>query len=252
MRLRIYPYRMGSQSSRAIARALNILQVYPDRRYRPRRNDLIINWGNSHIPNWYTNHWLNEPRIVSNASNKLKAFMIMQEYNISHPPFLTTPETMKEHFRNYPEEIWLARTNLYGNSGEGIEILTNETPFVNALLYTKYIKKKYEYRIHVFQNEILHIQQKRKRLEFDIEDPNPYIRNLNNGWIFACNDIVIPTNDVLTQSLKVIPALGLDFGAVDIIWNEHQNKAYVLEVNTAPGLTGTTLIKYKTKFEEWR
>ena len=159
---------------------------------------------------------------------------------------------MINHFREHPTELWVARTNLQGHSGEGIYILDKNTPMVNAHLYTQYIKKKYEYRIHVFRSDIIHIQQKRKRLEFELEDPNPYIRNLDNGWIFACNDIVIPTNDVLTQSLKVIPALELDFGAVDIIWNEHQNKAYVLEVNTAPGLTGTTLIKYKTKFEEWR
>ena len=41
-----------------------------------------------------------------------------------------------------------------------------------------------------------------------------------------------------------IKALGLDFGAVDIIYNEAEDQHYVLEVNTAPGLEGTTLQKY--------
>ena len=39
-------------------------------------------------------------------------------------------------------------------------------------------------------------------------------------------------------------AVGLKFGAVDLIWNELENKSYVLEINTAPGLTGATLEKY--------
>ena len=39
-------------------------------------------------------------------------------------------------------------------------------------------------------------------------------------------------------------AVGLKIGAVDIIWNELENKCYVLEINTAPGLEGTTLVKY--------
>ena len=40
----------------------------------------------------------------------------------------------------------------------------------------------------------------------------------------------------------------LDFGAVDLIWNEHENKCYVLEVNSAPGIEGTTLQQYVTAF----
>jgi D-alanine-D-alanine ligase-like ATP-grasp enzyme len=53
----------------------------------------------------------------------------------------------------------------------------------------------------------------------------------------------------VTQELKDIAIgsvniLGLNFGAVDVIYNEKENKYYVLEVNTAPGLSGTTLEKY--------
>ena len=43
-------------------------------------------------------------------------------------------------------------------------------------------------------------------------------------------------------------AIDLQFGAVDIIWNEKENKCYVLEINTAPGLVGTTLTKYTEAF----
>ena len=44
--------------------------------------------------------------------------------------------------------------------------------------------------------------------------------------------------------MLAIKVLGLDFGAVDIIYNKQEDKWYVLEVNTAPGIYGTTLDKY--------
>ena len=43
---------------------------------------------------------------------------------------------------------------------------------------------------------------------------------------------------------------GLDFGAVDVLWNERQQKAYVCEVNTAPGLEGITLDNYLKEIKE--
>ena len=46
----------------------------------------------------------------------------------------------------------------------------------------------------------------------------------------------------------MLKELGLDFGAVDVIWNEHESKAYVLEINTAPGLEGSTVEDYKEFF----
>jgi D-alanine-D-alanine ligase-like ATP-grasp enzyme len=44
--------------------------------------------------------------------------------------------------------------------------------------------------------------------------------------------------------------LGLDFGAVDIIYNEKNNRWVVLEVNTAPGLSGETLNRYVEMIKE--
>jgi glutathione synthase/RimK-type ligase-like ATP-grasp enzyme len=47
------------------------------------------------------------------------------------------------------------------------------------------------------------------------------------------------------QAVKATAALGLDFSAVDIGMNYHENKAYVFETNTAPGGFGPeTLRKY--------
>ena len=55
-------------------------------------------------------------------------------------------------------------------------------------------------------------------------------------------------NDVIHQATMAVGCLQLDFGAVDVIWNEAQKRAYVLEVNTAPGIEGTTLMRYASAF----
>jgi D-alanine-D-alanine ligase-like ATP-grasp enzyme len=55
---------------------------------------------------------------------------------------------------------------------------------------------------------------------------------------------------VEVQALLAIEACGLDFGAVDIIFNERKQTAFVLEVNTAPGLTGQTVAGYVERFKE--
>ena len=50
-----------------------------------------------------------------------------------------------------------------------------------------------------------------------------------------------------------INACQLDFGAIDMayVYNEHsgEHEAYVIEVNSAPGLEGTTLHNYVSYFQ---
>lgn len=135
------------------------------------------------------------------------------------------------------------RKTLTGHSGQGIRIFELETITSPDFcpLYTKNTKAKYEYRIHVMAGEIIDEQQKKKRNDF--EGGISGIRNHANGWVFARTEVTIP-EVVQEQAIKAVQALGLDFGAVDIGYREVDNKAFVYEVNTAPGLEGTTLQRY--------
>ena len=69
------------------------------------------------------------------------------------------------------------------------------------------------------------------------------IRNAANGFVFARNAIDLP-DDCAVQAKKALAMTGLDFGAVDVIYNERLEQSFVLEVNTAPGLEGTTVDDY--------
>jgi D-alanine-D-alanine ligase-like ATP-grasp enzyme len=47
--------------------------------------------------------------------------------------------------------------------------------------------------------------------------------------------------EICEQFLEVS---ALDFGAIDVIYHRPTNKAYILEGNTAPGLSGTAIEAY--------
>lgn len=114
---------------------------------------------------------------------------------------------------------------------------------VDAPLYTQYVKKADEYRIHVFDGQVIDIQQKRKRQEVPNEEVDYQIRNLAGGWVF-CRDNIDCPSVCSTLAIDAVSALGLTFGAVDIGFNRNEGVGYVYEVNTAPGLEGSTLDSY--------
>lgn len=142
---------------------------------------------------------------------------------------------------------------LNGNSGEGIRLIepNGEEELRHPPLYVKYVPKKQEYRIHVCGGEAVDIQRKARRKDVADEDINWKIRNHDNGFIFARNEDGVVPPDVIVQAVNSVKILGLDFGAVDVIFNDKEQQAYVLEVNTAPGLSGSTLEGYVSRFKDY-
>jgi glutathione synthase/RimK-type ligase-like ATP-grasp enzyme len=250
MRPIIYPYRMASESAAALNSELRDVRgkrVRPDGRYRTYRNHLIINWGAGRIPNWWVNgvtagQCLNNPLYVEVAGNKLAALRRMEVQDVNVPEFTTDRATASGWLGN--QEIVVARQLLRASSGRGIVLMHTDADMVAAPLYTKYVKKRAEYRIHIFRRQVIH--QSQKRMMARERRPDGFearIRNHDNGWVF-CHEDVSPPQQVIDQSIAACDALELDFGAVDVVWNEYHQKATVLEVNTAPGLEGATLTAY--------
>lgn len=252
-RYRVIPYRQGSRSARSLAEALprGMRLRLEGSRFRPRPDDVIINWGNTNPPplprgplGLYQFNYLNTPDDIVRASNKRTFLTLMQEQGNEDiiPRFWT-------NIADIPDDAYpvVCRTVLAGHSGEGIVIANEPEELVAAPLYVEYIKKQDEYRIHVGrrgeQSIIISQQQKRRREAVPDDDVNWQVRNLQNGFIYA-RENVNPPQQVLDAARQVLLSTGLDFGAADVIWNNRHQRAYVLEVNTAPGLEGTTLTDY--------
>lgn len=246
---KIIPYRQGSQSARALAEGLNGRVLHLNNstyRYRPQR-DVIINWGCTDTSNPHLTHAINGTGIRE-VSNKLRFFTNMSEGG--QPDWL--PEFWTDSL-DIPMDAYpvVCRTVLAGHSGQGIVIANNPDELVPAALYTKYIRKTDEYRIHVgLTNDdeymtLISVQQKRRRT--DHENPNWQVRNHANGFIYARED-VNPPNGVINAAFECFAKTSLCFGAVDVIWNERRQQAYTLEINSAPGITGTTVEDYVQYF----
>lgn len=239
------PYKMGSASSRLLAARLTellqskVFQVdNQSRTHRVKNSRLYVNWGSS-TGSLATPNLVNPRAAVAIASNKLSTFNRFAERGISCPEFTTTADVARGWAA---ERAIFARTTLNGHSGRGIVECFGQS-FVGAPLYTKYIPKKHEYRVHVFGGRVIDCQQKKKRQEVPNDQVNYQVRSYQNGWVFCRENIQKPTGlDELAVS--AVQALGLHFGAVDVIYNEKDNKCYVLEVNTAPGLSGQTVTNY--------
>ena len=143
----------------------------------------------------------------------------------------------------------VCRTKTMGHSGDGIVIAETADELIDAPLYTQYTKKKTEFRVHVFKNKVIFIQQKKQKA--DAEEVNFKVRNHQFGWVFAHNDLKIKDKAQLESvALSAVKALGYLYGAVDIIYNEKKNKYFVLECNSRPGIEGETAKRYAEEFLE--
>ncbi len=241
-----------SKSARSLKEALPtyitapIILVSPNSKtYQGRWTDYVVNWGYSKRTDYIYFSTTNRHWDIAKAVDKLSTFKILKSKDVTTIEWTENPEVATAWWEQ--GHIVVGRKTLTGFGGDGIILFEETKPQKNCLLYTKYKKKKNEYRVHVFKDEVLDITQKKKKT--GSPELNTKIRNYHNGWVYCRSNIHIP-DDLSSLALKAIEALELTHGAVDIIWNEKEDKCYVLEVNTAPGLVGTTLTKYAQAFSK--
>lgn len=220
--------------------------------YKWKEDHLVISWGCATKKSWHVPgiRILNDYPAVSLAVDKIATLKKLKENGVSVPEFSTNIEDAKGWI-NAGETVF-CRTKTKSSGGDGIVVAKTLGELVSAPLYTLYKLKKFEYRVAVVDGVIIDFMQKKKRSDWNVEtqgEVNFLIRSHDNGWIFARED-VNPPKMVLDLAKKSVEVLGLNFGSVDIIYNLSEQKAYVLEINTAPGLEegGTSLERYGNAF----
>ena len=219
-----------SKSGRLLARYLGVKMLsLSNSRFRGRHTDVVINWGKGK-GNVGNARQINKLDNVQLASNKLTTLSILEAEGINIPRYTRHP--LEED-----NGLWVARMDLYGHSGRGIVIGTfDDLP--SAPLYTEYIPKVAEYRVIVVGDEVVDFKQKLKKRDYEGHDE--YVWNHGNGYVFARESIQSAPIGVGKLGIDAVKALGLDFGAVDII-EDRDGNLFVLEINTANGLEGQTL-----------
>ena len=252
MRIKIYPHKMGSQGAKLLARQLGCARVFENGNYRPKRNHLVINWGNSTSPPWWQPFLptLNMYDDVAWAINKHTALITWQDNDIPIPRFTTDINEALQWGTSV-----MGREVLNGTGGAGcVYVKRGEIErdrqaaaqkLANCRLFVEFIPNCVEYRIHVFDGEVIDVQQKKRRQG---SEASSAIKNLANGWVYT-REGVDPPAYIISAAVAAVGELQLDFGAVDIM--DKNDRAYVLEVNTAPGLEGSTVLAYTNAILEY-
>jgi glutathione synthase/RimK-type ligase-like ATP-grasp enzyme len=174
------------------------------------------------------------------CKDKITQYKYFAENEVPALPFTTSQDEAKSWLEN--GETVVARCLTRASEGRGIVILEPGSPWVVAPVYTRYLKKKREYRAHIFKDQVVQILEKRKRKGFE-GTVDTKIRNTANGYVFCSQDVVEPPG-IRELALKASKVTHSMFKGVDIGFNEKLNELFVIEVNSAPGIAGSNVTKY--------
>lgn len=235
----LWSYNGYSRSAKELATALGIRRIkHNGSRYVSKKNHLIINWGSVFYPPGSKEEQIINPHSkILDVRNKLLFFQKVSDKARCVP---WTTDIQQAEVWNKKSTV-VCRMSLTGQGGSGILLVRPEGQVPEAPLYTRYISKDMEFRVHIIDGEV--IDTVRKIRNPDQEPRNWKIRSHDNGFIFVRNGFETP-QDVQVQAKAAFVASELDFGAVDVLWNNSKQKAYVLEINTAPGITNTSVTNY--------
>ena len=210
---------------------------------RDEDNNITLNRGSRGDVNWgryRANTELNPD--ISNATNKRTMRQLFKLRGVPTPDYLTIQEAYERVNRGVPV---VGRPDQH-SKGRGYWACQTVAQVQKALRGTRkkkaathfieYIPRERaprEYRVHIFKGKSIRISQK----QFDPDGRYVTIKPEHN------------VRHVRQAAKDAVEALELDFGAVDILAND--TECWVLEVNCAPGLGGSTPRLWADTFNRW-
>lgn len=257
-KVNMWSWHNGCDAASQLAKALGIKKILKTgSTFVGHPDTVIINWGSSKpSPEVLKCKIINKPEAVKRSINKLSFFQTVGDQARTVPWTTSKAEVLDWNTKT------VCRTKLEGREGDGIELYTppecvgsapvgiwgwlathlpksldglktSNLGLPEAKLYTQFIKAQEEYRVHVIDGEISAVHRK---VQKDGATGGSDVRNTANGWLFK--RVNHYPGDCARQAVKAVAALGLDFAAVDVLWDG--SLAWVLETNTGPGINGMT------------
>jgi len=193
---------------------------------------------------------------IRNASNKLKARKVFMEESVSTPYTWSREEMMRADIEEIDLPIIGRPKSHYG--GKGFYVYDSLMKLRDELRYNRhdihyfqsYIKKDREFRVHVASGKAIIVAEK----IVPEENKDGYVWNLGSRG--ACEEFntlrwgeyrEFIVESCIREAAKAVNALGLDYGAVDVIVKG--DSVFVLEVNTAPRLEEYGISRYAEYFK---
>lgn len=185
---------------------------------------------------------------ISTATNKREMRELFRMYKVPAPRLIGSNETIASQAGTWRLFKPLVGRPDYHMKGRGFWLCRTQDDIDRARRGTRrkaaathfmeYIADaEHEYRVHIFKGKSIRISEK----EFTGQDGN----HKEYTTIKPTENI----KQVRKAAKQAVMALGLDFGAVDIL--TRGDDCFVLEVNAAPGLGGSMPKLYADAFMEW-
>ena len=223
---------------------------HPDSIREVMRGSNIINWGNRIFADDYL-FKINKPSGIRNASDKTRARNLLQKAGVAVP-----------HTTFYGEQIpqypFIARpTNHHG--GKGFYVIRNKTDAATLWkefgeemqdwYFSEVFDKTHEFRVHVASGKSLIVHTK-PAPEDKTELRWNHIVNHDAWRALRWSEREDIQTVINQESIKACEVLGLDYAAVDIMWNDEKGVGAICEVNTSPSInTEYSSGKYAAYFD---
>lgn len=175
--------------------------------------------------------------------NKLKQYEFFRDNDIPHAPFSTKIEDAQKWLKQGHAVV--CREFIKGQGGHGLHVAGSLDELVESKVYTKYLKKKREFRVNLFKHKVVNIREK-------IGKAGKWnICTQENGFTttFAKTPISNETylRSIAEQASYVSPS---DFIGVDVGYNQFYDEYFVLEVNSGPSIEGQSVGEFVQVMKE--
>lgn len=203
--------------------------------------DTIIRWGSTAVSG--ADREINSREAIILASDKPEARRVLREAGLSVPV---------ESETEFPV---IARARRH-RAGSGLWVCNSEADITDAkrngaVYFSRFYPKTREIRVHVAGGKTLLVSEKeggnREEIVWNHSKTNFQLKHLHRH-VWRENPMLM---NAVREAKKAIAALGLDFGAVDIMLAPTDGQAphVITEINTAPALSPLALSKYVTYFQ---
>jgi hypothetical protein len=250
MKFFVYPYIQASRSAKALRDELEgKLVLRTGSSYKYSDDHLLINWGCGECPHPQA---LNHK--IMDVIDKTRFFTRLAGTGLT-PDFATNMADAKK--LGYPV---FCRTTTQGYDGKGIVVADCDGQIVNAPLYVKGIDKTSEYRVHIgrLPDGSVQILGGAKKLKKPVTAEMTNVPSDSRIWTgdttffgdFCHYDAFpMPVQTVVAQAFAKFPELA--FAAFDVVYDNSEARAYVIEANSAPMATVETTKAYAAFFRRY-
>lgn len=196
-----------------------------------------VNWGRQSA-----NTMLNPN--ISNSTNKRVMRSLFQTHDVPMPELLNTQQARQLVLDGTvvigrPDKHMKGRGYWQCRSVNDIERALRGTRRKRAAThFMRFVEADREYRVHIFKGKSIRISEKEFFQDEDGKTDYVTVRPQH------------PVKRVRKAAKQAVTALGLDFGAVDVLATD--DACWVLEVNAAPGLGGSMPRVYAETFLAWK